>query len=524
MVEVDISPIRRLAQHARVHPDRAALVYEDRAVGFAELHDQAGSLATALASNGIGPGDRVAYFGLNSVSLVVSYLACSWIGAVFVPVNFRLAAAEVVALLKDARPDTLIAEPSHAGTLDPHLDELGIRLLVAIDNDLAAGSAPPLRPEWIPLGDFVSPSVTRQPPVERRMDDLAALLYTSGTTGRPKGVMMSHGNIWWNQVNVDAVVDSRADDVYLLLSPMFHIGGLNSFLLGGIARGATTVIRRTVDPEQILRDLVDFRITGLFAVPAILSAVVRLPGFADADLSALRSAVVGGAPVPPAMITAFSRKGVSLQQSWGMTETASFGTYLEASKTHAKLGSAGLPMPFTELQIVDLALGTPTAGPEQPGEIWVRGPNIVSGYWNNPEATATAFPGDGWFRTGDIGYLDDEGYVYLVDRLKDMIISGGENIYPAEVERVLAAHPAVTDVGVVGAAHDRWGETVVAVVSLSAEAQLTLDELRDFAAASLARYKLPTRMLVVESVPRNGSGKLEKKLIRELVAGSIDEL
>ncbi len=495
MTEPDISPIARLAEHARGRPDSVALVYEDRDIGFAELHDRVGELAGVLAERGVMAGDRVAYLGLNSATLVTAYLACAWIGAVFVPVSFRLSVTETVALLENCRPRVVLAEGAQAQRLGGLADYVPV-VVDELANPLTGGV----------------PSA----PVMRTVDDLAALLYTSGTTGRPKGVMMSHGNILWNQRNVDAVVDTRPDDVYLVLGPMSHIGGLNSFLLGGLARGATSVIRRTVTPEQVLSDLVDRRVTGLFAVPAILASVARLDGFTEADLSALRCAVVGGAPVSPSLIEAFARKGVTLQQSWGMTETASFGTYLPPDQADRRLGSAGLPMPHTELRVVDLDTAE-DAVPGEPGEIWVRGPNIVAGYWDDPVATAAAFTPDGWFRTGDIACRDAEGYITIVDRLKDMIITGGENVYPAEVERVLAAHPAVTDVGVVGAEDERWGETVVAVVSVMPGASLSLDAVRDFGAEQLARFKLPTRIVVTDVVPRNGSGKLDKKALRELV-------
>ena len=349
-------------------------------------------------------------------------------------------------------------------------------------------------------------------------DDLAALLYTSGTTGRAKGVMLTHGNVWWNSVNVDTVVDTRVDDVYLAVAPLYHIGGLNTFTLRALTRGSTTLIRRSFDPAQTLKDLVEYRVNGWFAVAAMLAAIERQPDFADADLSDLRSTIAAGAPVPPALIARFAEKGVLLQQAWGLTETAPFSTYLEAAKTQAKLGSAGIPMPFTEVIVVDVSTLAPITEAGSSGELWVRGPNVAAGYWNNPTATEAAFTTDGWFRTGDIGFLDPDGYLFIVDRLKDMIISGGENVYPAEVENALNVDLRIADVAVVGAEDERWGEVVVAVVVPATGAALTLDDVRDVAGQQLARYKLPTRMLLVEALPRNASGKLEKPAIRRMVA------
>jgi fatty-acyl-CoA synthase len=333
--------------------------------------------------------------------------------------------------------------------------------------------------------------------------------------------MLTHGNVWWNSVNVDSVVDTRVDDVYLAVAPLFHIGGLNTFTLRGITRGSTTVIRRSFEPEQTLADLQEFGINGMFAVPAMLAAMERQPAFLTADLSQLRSTIVAGAPVPPALISRYAEKGVLLQQAWGLTETSPFATYLEASKTMAKLGSVGVAMPYTEVAVVNVETLEPVTETLEAGELWVRGPNVAAGYWNNAAATTSSFTEDGWFRTGDIGYADADGYFFIVDRLKDMIVSGGENVYPAELENILQADPRIRDVAVVGTPDERWGEAVVAVVVLEPEANLTLEEVREFAGTQLARYKLPSRLVLVDSLPRNGSGKLEKPAIRATVASHL---
>jgi len=352
--------------------------------------------------------------------------------------------------------------------------------------------------------------------VPRSFDDPAALLFTSGTTGLPKGVVLTHGNIWWNSVNVDSRLDARRGDVTYASAPLFHVGALNSFALRMVVRGGTLVIRRTFDPVQFLADLVDFKVNTMFVVPSMLRALQRVPGLWDADLSALRSVVVAGAPVPPSQIREFAEHGVLLQQAWGLTETAPFATHLPSEQTLAKIGSCGIPMPYTEVRVVDTTSGEP-CDPGVAGELVVRGPNVTSGYWENPEATEAAFDEDGWFHSGDIGYRDPDGYLYIVDRLKDMIISGGENVYPAEVERVLAGMPGVTDVAVVGTADEEWGETVVAVCSIIPGHDITVDEMREYAAADLARYKLPRLLRIVETVPRNASGKLDRVSIRRLL-------
>lgn len=515
MSDVDISAITQIARHARIHGENVAIVYEDRAITYRELHALSGRFAAGLRADGVGAGDRVAYAGLNSLTFFVTYFASIWVGAAFLPLNFRLAGPEVRAVLEDARPDVLVAEPAQAAVIGDFLDELSIRHALLVDDDpLVQDAAPSGR--WESFGTFRSRHEAIPPHVSQTAHDLAALLYTSGTTGRAKGVMLTHGNLWWNWVNVDSVVDTRTGDVSLAVAPLFHIGGFNALSLRTITRGGTLVVRRSFDPAQALDDLVAYRVNSMFLVPAMLAGIQRQPGFDDADLSALRSTIVAGAPVPPALIATYAEKGVYLQQAWGLTETSPFSTYLEAAKTTDKLGSCGIPMPYTHVRVVDPATEHDVAEAGGTGEFWVSGPNVSRGYWNNPEATATAFTPDGWFRTGDLGYADEDGYLYIVDRLKDMIISGGENVYPAEIENVLNAHPLIVDAAVVGVPDEKWGEAVCAVVTF-AEGELTLEELRTHLSAHLARYKLPTRLVVQSDIPRNGAGKLDKPLIRALV-------
>lgn len=518
MGSVDISAIPQIARHAAVHGEMIAIDYEGRGVSYRELDQLAGRLGTALRRDGVGPGDRVAYAGQNSLTFLVAYFAAIRAGAAFVPVNFRLAGPEVCAVLGDARPDVLIAEPAHAALVDAYLPRLAVRRPLLVDDDPCVPAGPAPSDAWSSYRDFAATSGGIDPHVPRVEDDLAALLYTSGTTGRPKGVMLSHGNLWWNWVNVDSVVDTRFGDVSLAAAPFFHVGGLNAVALRTLTRGGTLLVRRSFDPARALADLVEKRVNSMFLVPAMLAGIARQPGFADADLSALRATIAAGAPVPPALISRFAEKGVLIQQAWGLTETSPFSTYLEASMTTAKLGSCGIGMPYTEVRVIDPVSLQPVIGPGTTGELWVRGPNVSRGYWNNPEATAAVFTPDGWFRTGDIGYADDDGYLFIVDRLKDMVISGGENIYPAEIENVINAHPSIEDVAVIGVPDEKWGETVCAVVAFRGD-PIDLDELRDFLGARIARYKLPSRLVVWESVPRNGAGKLDKPRIRDLVAG-----
>ncbi|MFJ5677954.1 AMP-binding protein [Streptomyces sp. NPDC093097] len=259
-------------------------------------------------------------------------------------------------------------------------------------------------------------------------------MFTSGTTGAPKGVVLTHGNAWWNAVNVELRLDTRRGDTTYAAAPLFHIGALHSFALRTLTRGGTVVVRRTFDPQQCADDLVRLRINSMFGVPQMFTALGRVPGFFDQDLDHLRAVVVAGAPVPPSLVRHYADRGLLLQQAWGLTETAPFATHLPAERTRDKLGSAGIPMPHTQVRIVDLLTGAPVE-PGTRGEIVVRGPNVAAGYWNNSQATADAYDAEGWFHSGDIGYFDDDGCLYVVDRLKDMIISGGENVYPPPKSR-----------------------------------------------------------------------------------------
>ncbi|MFF1423091.1 long-chain fatty acid--CoA ligase [Streptomyces sp. NPDC058280] len=504
----ELSPAAAVRRHAERRGDAVALVYRAGAAGgprtsvtevsYRELDDRSGRLARALLDTGVETGDRVAYLGLNSPALIATLLACSAVGAVFVPVNHRLSPDEVANVLHDCNPRVLTAEAGQEALVDAVVPSRAVKAVLNVGEDgRAPGAWPPLDVEPAPVGE----------------DTLAALLYTSGSTGRPKGVMLTHGNLWWNCVNVWSLLDTRPDDVVLVAAPMFHIGGLNALTLPTLLRGGTVVVHRTFDPRACLDALVTHGVTGFFGVPAMFAALADLPEFPAADLSRLRCAVVAGAPVPPRLIRRYAGHGVLLQQAWGLTETAPFATYLPPEETGARTGSAGVAMPYTQVRVADPADPARSAAPLVRGEILVRGPNVTPGYWNNSETTTLSFTEDGWFHTGDIGYLDEDGYLWVVDRLKEMIISGGENIYPAEVERHLAELPGIRDAAVIGVSDPTWGETVAAII-VAEDGEPALDAVREALAARLARYKLPRVLVTVPALPRNGSGKTDKPQLR----------
>ncbi|WP_063043899.1 acyl-CoA synthetase [Nocardia pseudovaccinii] len=513
---VDINPATAIHAHAGQRPTDVVIYYAGGDLTYAQLNERAARLAAVLGDHGVREGDRVAYLGLNSPAFLITMLAAFRLGAIFVPINFRLAGPELRAVLHNSGARTIVCEPGHSQSVDTVRDGTALRHLLLVDDDPQTPVTSPSTDGWKPWSPLLTTAAPTADLVPRHFDDPAILMFTSGTTGLPKGVILTHGNIWWNGVNVDSRLDTRRNDTTLAVAPLFHIGGLNALALRTIVRGGTIIVRRGFEPAEFLQDLTEYHVNSFFAVPAMLAALARVPDLFGADLSALRSIVVAGAPVPPSLIEQYATHGITLQQAWGLTETAPFATHLPAEHTLTKLGSAGIPMPYTEIRIVEPGTNTPV-DPGVPGEIVVRGPNVTPGYWNNPDATAAAFDANGWFHSGDIGYLDTDGYLFIVDRLKDMIISGGENVYPAEVERALADLPGLIDIAVVGGADDEWGETVIAVAAFADGDQPTLDEVRTYAASKLARYKLPRRLQVVEAVPRNASGKLDKLAIRRML-------
>ncbi|MCO5968347.1 acyl-CoA synthetase [Actinoallomurus soli] len=511
-----INPAAAIHRWARISGSDPAIIHDDGTLTFAELSRRVRRTAAVLAAGGARRGSRVAYLGMNSPLFLETLLAAAHLGAVFVPVNFRLAPDEVAYVLGNAGCHSVVAEDGHRGLADGIADSVPVHrfYLDGEDGDgrwqpIGGGAADPADP-----ADPVAPA----DPVPAGADDVALLMYTSGTTGRPKGVILTYGNLWWNQVNVQAAIDIRPRAATLAVAPLFHIGGLNAFTLGTLTRGGPVVLRRAFDPQRCLQDVARYRIASTFMVPVMFAAMLRSEDFARTDLSSLRAAVVAGAPVPPALVAEYAEHGVALQQAWGLTETAPFATYLPPHLVRTHPASAGFAMPYSEVRVLSPRTGLPVTDPGMPGELCVRGPNVMRGYWNDPEATSAAIDADGWFSTGDLGFLDEQGLCYIVDRLKDLIISGGENVSPAEIERVLAEFPGVRDVAVVGVPDPRWGQTPVAVLCHGGEPP-TLDAVRAFTSERLARFKLPTGVVHLEALPRNASGKIDRAALRALVTG-----
>jgi fatty-acyl-CoA synthase len=456
---------RMLRDRARVTPDRVAIDFAGRKVTYAELDARSDELARSF-----GRGDRVATLTGNSPEHVVTFFACAKAGAILLPISWRLSPHEIAYQLDDAEPALFLVEDEYA--------ELGKSALSIAD--AGPGTVVP------------SNSLLQGAP---EPGDPLLLIYTSGTTGKPKGALLTHANCFWTNLSFELATGVAGSDVVLQCLPQFHVGGWNVHPLLAWWKGARVVLERAFDAERALTLIAEKRVTTMMGVPANYQFMAQAPGFADADLSSLRCAVVGGAPMPVALLDAWAERGVDIVQGYGLTEAAPNVLCLPPEDARRKAGWAGKPYPYVECDL------------SAEGELLVRGPNVFPGYWRNPEATAAAVR-DGWLHTGDLAERDEEGFYRIKGRIKDLVISGGENVYPAEIEDVLAAHPAVVEAAVVGVPDERWGEVCAAFVVLARDA--SDEELTEFCRQRLAKYKVPKSFHVVDALPRNSMGKLQK--------------
>jgi fatty-acyl-CoA synthase len=499
-----------MTRRAALTPERTALVYEDQSRTYGEFNREINQVAHGLRALGVNHGDRVAYLDLNHPRFFVTLFATAKLGAIFVPLNFRLTAPELSFIVNDAGVHTLVHDEMFAPVIDEIRDELPCRNLVC----------PTPRDGVRPWSELTHDQRDSDIDTLVDPDEVAVIMYTSGTTGRPKGAMLTHGNFLWNNFNALLGYDTMMDDRTLVVAPLFHIGGLNVTPLGAFLKGATVVLERQFDPQRVLQLIPKHRITTMFGVPAMFLFMSQMPGFAEADMSSVRSFICGGAPVPEALIRLYGARGITFAQGYGLTETAPFASIVPPPHALDKIGSAGIPPFFTDVRCVDDR--DDPVPPGERGEVVVRGPNVMKGYWNRPEATDEVLR-NGWFHTGDVGVMDEDGYLYIVDRKKDMIISGGENIYPAEVEDCIYKHPDVAEVAVIGIADARWGEAVCAIVVAKQGTAPTEQDIIDFTQGQLARYKQPRRVIFAEVLPRNPAGKVLKFELRDRFGGATVE-
>lgn len=488
------------------NPDKVALVFgEGERITYRELADDADRVSALLWQRGIRKGDAVAYIGENSPDFLRVLFGAAQLGAVFVPLNTRLAGPELAYMLADSGARLLIHDPEFAERLAPGIASASVaHVIPAGEGDDAAPG----------LSALMATSTAGHADTAVALEDPAAIIYTSGTTGKPKGAVLSHGNLTWVSMNCIVDYDVVSSDVALMISPLFHVASLGMGALPVILKGGTIVLEKGFEAGRVLELIEGHGITMLSGVPTTYQLLADHPAWATTNLSSLEKLTCGGSAVPTRVLNAFEERGLSFSQGYGMTETSPGATSLAPSMTRVKQGSVGLPHFFTDVRIADENGAMVPRGTV--GEIEISGPNVFLGYHGKPEANADAFTGDGWFRSGDLGYLDADGYLYISDRLKDMIISGGENIYPAEIENLISDIDGVSGVAVIGVSDDQWGEVPWAVVTLRAGTDTSLDtaSVRTQLEGKIARYKLPKNVVIVDELPRTASGKVRKADLR----------
>jgi fatty-acyl-CoA synthase len=484
---------------------KAALVFEGSTLSYSELGNRINRLAAALRSLGVTKGDRVAFLGENHPSFVETLFATASIGAIFVPLNTRLAGPEIEYLLTDSGSRILI----HSAALWVVAGQAVRGLtIVGIEVDAAGGSS---------STDYESMLASASPTyvdADVRLDDPVMIMYTSGTTGRPKGALLTHSNLTWNCINVLVDYDVVSADIAVMISPLFHAASLGMGALPAFMKGATVLLLPRFEAGAVLASIGQYRATWISGVPTTYQLMAEHPDWATSDISSLRILTCGGSPVPMRVLEAYEDRGLAFTGGYGLTETSPGATSLQPARSRDKAGSAGLPHFFESLRIV--GSGGTDVGQDEVGEIYLSGPNVITEYWNRPDDSIAAFPQDGWFATGDLGHVDSEGFLFISDRLKDLIISGGENIYPAEIELLVAELDEVSGVAVIGVPDQRWGEVGRAVITLRDGHSLDEAAILSHLDGRIARYKIPRSFVFVDELPRTASGKIRKADLRRL--------
>lgn len=504
-MQADVNWFAVLAHHATRTPDRPLARFEGATSSYGEMAERATALAGGLHERGVAAGDVVALLSYNCTEFLETIFAANHLGAIAMPINWRLAAPEVRYILEHSGARALVCDDA----------------LVPVANDATKGmedglarlciaDAPPSG--WTSLADLRRDA--NLAPHACQGDDVHRLMYTSGTTGRPKGVMITHANLAWKNLAHLVEFGFTSDDLGLACGPLYHVGALDLTTTTLIAAGAMTIIHRVFDAPAVVDEIERSRVTTVWLAPAMVNAIMALPDVERRDLSSVRVIINGGEKMPIPLIERLQRTFPSawFADAYGLTETVSGDTFLDRDSLITKLGSVGRPCLYLEVDVRD-EHGRSVA-PGERGEIVLRGPKVFKGYWRDPDATAAAFAG-GWFHTGDVGVRDEDGYLWVVDRLKDMILSGGENVAGSEVERVLYEHDAVLEAAVVGRPDERWGEVPVAFVALRDGAAASGADLIEHCRAQLARFKVPKDVVFVDALPRNPSGKVLKRELRD---------
>jgi long-chain acyl-CoA synthetase len=495
--------------HAGSSPDSAALLYEGTSITWADMHERSSRVANGLRAEGVGEQGRIARIEKNGPDYFELLFGAGKINAVLVDVNWRLAPPEMAQIVNDAQATVLFVGAEFV----PHLEKFQADLQT-VKTIVVIGGGSATHPSY---DDWLGSHPADDPGVEPASDDVCLQLYTSGTTGLPKGVMLTNRNLFSFIEEVPRAWGFDSTKTSIVVMPLFHIAG-SGWGLVGMAMGARSVLLREVDPVKILESVEKERVTHAIFVPAVLQFLLITPTLKDTDVSSLELIAYGASPISEAVLRAsMDAFGCRFVQVYGLTETTGAAVQLDADdhdpdKRPELLRSCGKPYPWIEVKVVDPDGNEVAEG--EVGELWMRGVQIMKGYWNKPEETARAITDDGWFKTGDAGYWRN-GYLYLHDRVKDMIVSGGENVYPAEIENVLMAHPAVADCGVIGVPDEKWGETVKAMVVKAEGADPSAEELIAYCRERLAGFKCPTSIDFIDALPRNPSGKILKRELRE---------
>lgn len=502
MITADI-----LGERARLTPEKTALVYIPTGERFTyrQMNDRATRCARLwLEVCGLRKGDRAGILANNCVEFLDAFFAAAKSGIILVPLNTRYTPHELQHIVRDSGMRALLYEEEFAETVRALRKQVSLPHWITLDQPASAGDQI--------YSDGVAPLSTAPLDVRCEPEDLLCLLYTSGTTGKPKGVMTPHRMVAWNGYNTAVSWQLLESDVSPIFTPLYHAGGLGAFLAPVWTIGGTIVLHRGFDAAEIWRTIEQERCTVVLGVPTIYKLLMEAPEFQKADLSHVRWFISGGAPLPLYIVEAYQKRGVVFKQGYGLTEVGVNCFAMTVEDSRRKAGSIGKPMMFTQARLVDGDGRDVAAG--EVGELLLRGPHVCKGYWNNPQATSAALDAEGWFHTGDLARRDEEGFFYIAGRAKDMLISGGVNIYPAEIEGELLQHPAVQDAAVVGVPHPTWGEVGVAFVVLRPQRSATPDELAEFLAGRLAKYKVPREFQFVESLPRTPYGKVVKGELR----------
>ncbi|MBI1280576.1 MAG: AMP-binding protein [Anaerolineaceae bacterium] len=508
-----------IAFHADRTPDKVALIDQHRGRHFtyAQFNDRSARLATYLREAwGVQTGDRIAILAKNSSDYFEFQFACIKLGAMMLPLNWRLADPELLFILNDAEVKGIVYDSEFAPRMPLLMQQSTATYVLHIHDGAVSIDSAPLYEQAIASTTqrvVMNPQTNHNTPL--------MIMYTAGTTGHPKGVIITHGMFFWNAINITVPTGLNCDSVHYCVLPTFHIGGLNLYANPTFHLGGTTIVARQYDPGLTLKTLSDpnLGVTHFFGVPAIYLFLAQNPDFDRTDLSAIKSWGCGGAPMPVALLERYAARGIIIQLGFGMTETSPTVFLIDKFRSLQKPDSVGKPLPHTRVRVVNDDFND--VAPGEVGEVVISGPNVTPGYWKRPDANESSFTldeyGNRWLHSGDAGKVDEDGCIYIVDRYKDMYISGGENVYPAEIEQVIFGITEVADVAVIGVPDERWGESGLAFVVLKADCDLSSEHIIDQCRANLAKFKVPKIVRFVDSLPRNAAGKVLKRELRNQV-------